>query len=168
MAKETKNNAYNFSNADINLIKVLLSLPEDHLQYTKLFETIYGQPMSGNMAQPIEAMKSVRRIIADKEFYDTVDNFLAGEADPSHCSSESYEITKATNMNHLEQIVYACILSSENPISRSEICDRTGLAINSTTARVRSLVQKGKIRVEGTKLDKDTNRKVSLLVVRTK
>lgn len=166
MAKEIKSNQYNFSATDINMIKVLLSLPEDHLMYAKLLEAIYGQNMMGNMAKPMEDMKSIRRVIADKEFYDLLDNTLASEPDREHTRRESYEQTKSTTLSNLQQEIYSCIVSSEDPLSRNDICDRLNLRINVVTARVRELIKMGHIRTQGTKWDKETKRNVSLLVVR--
>ena len=166
MATENKNNQYHFSAADIRLIKDLLSLPEDHIDYNRIMSSVYGHV--DDMTFIRERMNSVRRVIADKEWFDIIDNELAKTADPECCSSESYEITKATNMGELQQMIFFLISSSEVPLSRADICNHTQLRMSTVTARCRELVKMGLIRSEGTKLDPDSKRKVGLLVARIK
>lgn len=166
MAKKSGNNSYNFSESDVKLIEDLLSLPQDHIDYTRIMTSVYGNV--GDMKFLRERMNSVRRVIADKRWYDLVDNELAKESDSTHTSSESYKETKATNMGELQQMIFFLISTSDVPLSRNDISNHTNLRINCVTARVRELIKMGLIRVEGTKMDKETKRKVSLLVARKK
>ena len=167
MAKTQDNvYGYNFSAAEIHLIKTILSLPHDHLQYCKLFEVIYGQNMMGNMGIFKDAMENVKKTIANKEFDDLLTSEMEKLPDAAGTSYESYEETKATNMGEVQQLIYSCITSSEFPLSRTDVANRLNLRIQTVTARVRELVKAGSIKVEGTKIDKDSGRKVSLLVAK--
>jgi len=81
------------------------------------------------------------------------------------------EKTPSTKIRSLERvrkvevatIVYNAISSSEVPISRSEIAERTGLRLSSVTGRVNELLKEGRIEVTGEKLDKNSDRRVETL-----
>lgn len=61
------------------------------------------------------------------------------------------------------QTVYNTLSSSDTPLSRADLANRSGLRLSTVCARVAELLEARAIRVVGTKIDSDTNRKVEIL-----
>jgi hypothetical protein len=77
----------------------------------------------------------------------------------------SYHFFMKHYYGQVYQTVYNTLSSSETSLSRAEIANRSNLRLSTVCARVAELMEAGAIRVVGTKIDSDTNRKVEILEV---
>jgi predicted transcriptional regulator len=111
----------------------------------------------------LDALKHIHWKVASFRFDTEVDLILSDpEASTPTSRSLSLMKTKRTKQEVANKIL-STLKQSDLPLSRSEIANRTGLRISTVCGSVKPLLDEGKIKVTGTKFDKDSQRQVETL-----
>lgn len=111
-----------------------------------------------------QTINSILEKIAFAKMSDELEDILAMSDEEIEETTQAQSMAKSKSINSKSHIAILDLLSkSQEPLSRSEIANRTGLRLSAVCARVAELIEAGDIQTLGKKLDEESDRMVEIL-----
>lgn len=129
--------------------------------FVGMYNKVNGTKLSVKQALKLPVLISLFETTA-KAITVTHDVFTGQQAASMPGESTRLRSYKKTDIGHLQQVVLDHVQANPD-CTRREISNATGVYLNSTTARVRELIDDGLVYVSGEKHDHETDRDVETL-----